>query len=32
MQGLLAMRNAEEVAKLRGKTVKQILTAKTAEA
>jgi small subunit ribosomal protein S5 len=28
MQGLLAMRNAEEVAQLRGKTVKQILTAK----
>ncbi|MCL1903508.1 MAG: 30S ribosomal protein S5 [Oscillospiraceae bacterium] len=28
MQGLLAMRDAEEVAQLRGKTVKQILTAK----
>ncbi|MCL1866159.1 MAG: 30S ribosomal protein S5 [Oscillospiraceae bacterium] len=28
MQGLLAMRGAEEVAQLRGKTVKQILTAK----
>ena len=28
MQGLLAMRDAEQVAKLRGKTVKQILTAK----
>jgi small subunit ribosomal protein S5 len=30
MQGLLAMRSAEEVAALRGKTVKQILTAKEA--
>jgi small subunit ribosomal protein S5 len=29
VQGLLAMRNADEVAALRGKTAKQILTAKT---
>jgi small subunit ribosomal protein S5 len=31
MQGLLAMRSAEEVAQLRGKTAKQILTAKPSQ-